>query len=160
MQARPVAERWRIAALWTCLAVFVLRVLGQLEVLLLAPSLLPPFGAWESGLVPYVLLLPLQILLIAALTVMAVDHGRGGGFFWVSGDSTRLRLRLCAAIYAAVMAVRLAVTALLPPHTLLARGLIPICAHWDLALFMVLLSYAPARAAEPPMSAAHPGIRI
>jgi hypothetical protein len=136
-------ECWRIAGLWACLALFVLRVLGQLEVLLLAPPYLPPFAAWESGLVPYAALLPAQILLIAWMAVITAEHTRGAGVFWVARAATRQRLRALACVYALVMALRLAITVALPPHTLLERGLIPILAHWDLALFLVLVSRTP-----------------
>jgi hypothetical protein len=143
MSGPGATERWRIAGLWACLALFLLRVLGQLEVLLLAPPYLPPFGAWESGLVPYAALLPAQILLIAWMAVITAEHTRGAGVFWVARTATRRRLRALACLYALVMALRLAITVALPPHTLLERGLIPILAHWDLALFMVLVSRTP-----------------
>lgn len=135
-------ERWRITGLWACLALFTVRVVGQAEVLLLAPHGLPPFQAWESGLVPYPLLLPAQMLLIAWMAVIAAENTRGSGFFWVTREVTRQRLRMIAGIYAAVMALRLVVTIARPPHTVLDRGLIPIIAHWDLALFMVLVANA------------------
>lgn len=144
--SRSARERWRIAALWFCLGVFILRVFGQIEVLLLQPNFLPSFNAWESGLVPYALLLPIQILLIAWMASIAVEHTRGEGFFWVEAPGPRRRLRVFASLYAAAMAVRLAVTAMIPPHTVLNRGLIPIVAHWDLATFMALVSLAPAPA--------------
>ena len=67
----------RRTLIWLCLAVFVIRVVAQVEVSLCAPSWLLPFRAWESGLVPYPALLPAQILLIAWMTVIAVDHPRG-----------------------------------------------------------------------------------
>ena len=38
-----------------------------------------------------------------------------------------------AAVYSSVMLLRLVVTAALPPHSVIDRGLIPILAHWDLA---------------------------
>jgi hypothetical protein len=138
-------ERWRITGLWVCLAIFAARVVGQAEVLVLAPAGLPPFAAWESGLVPYALLLPVQILLIAWMAVIATENTRGSGFFRVSSASTRRRLRTLAVAYATAMALRLAITMALPPHTLLERGLIPILAHWDLALFMVLVANTPRR---------------
>ena len=47
--------------LWICIALFFVRVLGQIEVLLLAPDWLPPMAAWYSGLLPYPILLPAQI---------------------------------------------------------------------------------------------------
>jgi hypothetical protein len=144
-----MSQRWRVALLWAFLALFVLRVVGQLEVLLLAPAFLPPFAAWESGLIPYALLLPVQILLIGWMSVIADQHTRGSGFFWVTKSRTRRRLRLFAALYAGAMLVRLAVTALRPPHTLLERGLIPITAHWVLASFIALLALAPAHRRGP-----------
>jgi len=131
-------ERRRSLALWLCLSIFVARVMGQIEVVLLAPSWLPPFRAWESGLIPYSVLLPIQILLIAWMAIIAADHWRGSGYFWLKRESTRRRLKLIAGIYFAVMLLRLVITVAIPPHTLLERGLIPIIAHWDLAAFMYL----------------------
>lgn len=130
----------RPALMWLCLAAFVIRVLGQVEVSLCAPAWLPPFRAWESGIVPYPVLLPAQILLIAWMMVIAADHWRGSGFFWVTTSGTRRALRFFAVIYAATMLLRLVITAALPPHTLLERGLIPVIAHWDLAAFIWLAS--------------------
>jgi hypothetical protein len=131
-------DRTREMLLWLCLSLFVIRVVGQVEVVLLAPSWLPPFRAWESGLIPYSVLLPIQILLIAWMAIIASDHSRGSGYFWVTQGLTRRRLRLIAGIYFAVMCIRLAMTVAIPPHTLLERGLIPIIAHWDLAAFIYL----------------------
>jgi len=133
-------ERRRCAALWLCLAIFVARVVGQIEVLLLAPRWLPPFMAWESGWVPYPVLLPVQILLIGLMAAIASDHNRGCGPTWVTHTRTRRRLTAFAAAYAALMLLRLVVTAALPPHSLVDRGLIPILAHWDLAGFIALLA--------------------
>jgi len=136
-------EHRRRRALWLCLAVFVVRVFGQIEVLLLAPPWLPKFSAWESGLIPYAVLLPLQILLIGWMAVIASDHSRGSGPMWVESSLVRKRLKAFAVVYASVMLLRLVVTAALPPHTLIARGLIPIVAHWDLAGFVALLARTP-----------------
>jgi hypothetical protein len=41
------------------------------------------------------------------------------------------------------MLVRLVITAVLPPHSVIDRGLIPILAHWDLAGFIALLARTP-----------------
>jgi hypothetical protein len=131
-------DRRRQIALWLCLSLFVVRVIGQVEVALLSPSWLPPFRAWESGLIPYSLLLPIQIALIAWLAIIAADHWRGSGYFWVTQGVTRSRLKLIAGIYFAVILVRLVITAAIPPHALLERGLIPVIAHWDLAAFIYL----------------------
>jgi hypothetical protein len=143
------SERRRCLGLWLCLATFTLRVLGQAEVLLLQPSFLPPLRAWDSGLIPYPLLLPLQVLLIAWLAVIAADHTRGSGTFWVSDPRRARALRVFAALYAAVTLCRLLATLALAPHTLLDRGLIPIVAHWDLAAFAALLGMTPRSHTAP-----------
>src|SRR5271156_273305 len=105
--SRPILitypEGWRQMLLWLCLSIFVVRVIGQIEVVLLSPSWLPPFRAWESGLIPYALLLPIQILLIAWMAIIAADHWRGTGSFWVTRRSTRRRLKVVASTYFAVM---------------------------------------------------------
>jgi hypothetical protein len=38
--------------LWTCVALFAARVVGQLEALLVGPGWLPDMDAWYSGLLP------------------------------------------------------------------------------------------------------------
>jgi len=136
-------ERWRSLALWLSLSLFAARVIGQIEVVILSPSWLPPFRAWESGLIPYSVLLPIQLVLIAWMAIVATDHWRGSGYFWVTHRSTRRRLKISAAIYFAVMLLRLVITAAVPPHTLLERGLIPVIAHWDLAAFIYLTARTP-----------------
>ena len=65
---------------------------------------------------------------------------------WVTHNRTRRRLTAFATVYAGLMLLRLVVTAALPPHSLIDRGLIPILAHWDLAGFIALLSRTPAEA--------------
>jgi hypothetical protein len=55
------------ALLWSCIALFAARVLGQFEVLLVSPDWLPGMEAWYSGLLPYYLLLPVQIAILMRL---------------------------------------------------------------------------------------------
>jgi hypothetical protein len=57
--------------LWICIGLFFARVVGQLEVLLLAPDWLPPMDAWYSGLLPYPVLLPVQIALLMLMSIVA-----------------------------------------------------------------------------------------
>jgi len=133
-------ERWRRKALWLSLSLFAVRVIGQIEAVLAAPPWLPPFRAWESGLIPYSLLLPIQILLIAWMAIIAAEHWRGSGRFCVTQEATRCRLKISAGMYFAAMLLRLAITAAIPSHTLTERGLIPVIAHWDLAAFIYLMA--------------------
>lgn len=143
------SERRRCLALWVCWSIFAVRAIGQAEVLILQPRWLPAFAAWESGFVPYALLLPVQICLLALMAATVADHRRGSGTLWPKTVLTRRRLERFACAYAFVMVVRLLVTAAIPPHTLLDRGLIPIVAHWDLALFLALCARAPGTCATP-----------
>jgi hypothetical protein len=138
----------RRLALWLCLGIFLVRVVGQIEVLLLSPCWLPPFSAWESGIIPYPLLLPLQILLIAWMAASASDHNRGNGPMWVERPQIRRRLNVFAVVYASTMLLRLMFTVALPPHSVSDRGLIPILAHWDLAGFVALLARTPPSSAR------------
>ena len=66
----------RIRVLWICVGLFLLRVLGQLEVVLIAPAWLPPMEQWYSGLLPYPLLLPAQILILMLMTGLVVRELR------------------------------------------------------------------------------------
>jgi hypothetical protein len=66
---------------------------------------------------------------------------RGRGFFWPTRRAVRIGLRVFASLYAAVMAVRLAVT---------MDGVIPVIFHWVLASFVWLVSIAPQRSEETP----------
>ncbi|HEY8510039.1 MAG TPA: hypothetical protein VIL32_16880 [Steroidobacteraceae bacterium] len=137
------AERLRIAGLWLCTLLFFGRVTGQVEVLLLEPPWLPPMEAWYSGLLPYWLLLPLQILLLMLMSAIAWDHWKGSGALRPARAATRIALRAFAAAYATAMLVRLIVALSMPPHELLASGIIPVAFHWVLAGFLLLVSFAP-----------------
>src|ERR1700761_3887349 len=87
-----VFERLRRYALFLSLTLFMMRVAGQLIAGLCEPSWLPPFSAWESGLLPYWILLPVQIALMAWTIVIIIHHFKGAGRFWVQGLSTRITL--------------------------------------------------------------------
>jgi hypothetical protein len=68
-------------ALWTLLALFALRVLGQLLVLLGVAPFLPPMDDWQSGLLPYPLLLASQVLILALCATICMQFSRGRGYF-------------------------------------------------------------------------------
>lgn len=137
------AERLRIAGLWLCTLLFLGRVTGQFEVLLLEPEWLPPMQAWYSGLLPYSLLLPVQILLLMLMSAISYDHWKGSGALRPARAASRIALRSFAAIYAGAMLIRLIVALSMPPHELLASGIIPVAFHWVLAGFLLLVSFAP-----------------
>jgi hypothetical protein len=54
-------ERWRSSALWLCLSLFVVRVIGQIEVVVVSPHWLPPFRAWDPGSFPTLCCCPFKL---------------------------------------------------------------------------------------------------
>jgi hypothetical protein len=115
--------------LWICIALFFLRVIGQVEVLLLEPAWLPPMSAFYSGLLPYPILLPLQVALLMLMCVLALRQSTvPGSRIW----------RQIAFIYFAIMAARLAWCVSVYGRDFYLHGGIPVAFHWVLALFLVV----------------------
>ena len=129
------AAQLRIFVLWACTGLFLLRVLGQLEVVLIAPAWLPPMEQWYSGLLPYPLLLPAQIAILMLMTGLVVSEMRGARRW-----HNRNRLRVAALIYFAAMLARLIIQYLRGADDVIAAGGIPVAFHWVLALFLLVLS--------------------
>src|SRR6267154_2328683 len=94
------------AVLWICIGLFFARVVGQIEVLLVAPNWLPAMQAWYSGLLPYPLLLPIQIALLMLMCVLAIGT-RTAPRLRGAADRTAAILRALAIVYVVVMVVRL-----------------------------------------------------
>jgi hypothetical protein len=138
-------DRARIVVLWVCVGLFFLRVIGQIEVLLLAPSWLPPMNAWYSGLLPYPLLLPAQIVLLMLMSVVVVREMRTGDIAHVRTARWRPWARTAALVYFAVMLLRLVIQFVRGADDVIAAGGIPVAFHWVLALFLLVLSRAPRR---------------
>ena len=78
--ATSSAQRWAWV-LWLLSGLFLARVLGQIVVILLEPAWLPPMGEWYSGLLPYPLLLPVQMVILAVMLWINVGVMRGSGYF-------------------------------------------------------------------------------
>ena len=66
---------------------FLVRVAGQLAVALFAPGFLPPMELWYSGLVPYPVLLPLQVLILACQARVVASLWRGASRPGVARES-------------------------------------------------------------------------
>jgi hypothetical protein len=131
----------RIVVLWVCIGMFLLRVLGQIEVVLIAPAWLPTMDQWYSGLLPYPLLLPAQILILMLMTGLTVNEMRrphdAPGREW---------LRVVALFYFAAMLVRLILQFMRGADDVIAAGGIPVAFHWVLALFLLVLARTVDRA--------------
>jgi hypothetical protein len=146
---RPVSAA---TLLWTCVALFAARVIGQLETLLVAPRWLPDMDAWYSGLLPSPVLLPAQIAILRLMAIVAWNPRVRSGAFARARPRAAQALRMFAGIYFAVMAIRLAVNIQANGFDFWREGAIPVAFHWVLALFILVSgrgSAVPDRARVP-----------
>jgi uncharacterized protein len=122
--------------LWCLLGLFVIRVIAQ--PLSLAVSQLPDFESWQSGVVPYPLLLATQVLIAAVFAILAasvsaatVNPRRGMGMLFLAVGAT----------YFGAMLARLVLGAtLLSNHHWFARPL-PTTFHLVLAGFLLVYGH-------------------
>lgn len=112
---------------------FVVRVAGQIFVALRAPAWLPPMHEWN--LMPYRLLLPIQLVFVAVMAAIAVGLASGEGD--TRHSSFGAFLIVLGAVYAASMVVRYAVRMRRRPGERWFGGAIPIVFHLVLAAFLV-----------------------
>jgi len=132
-------------------ALFFARVAGQALVAFAGVSWLPPMGAWYSGLLPYPVLLPVQILILAVQLTIDWQVWRGAGLFARPRRRVGRALRGFSYVYALAMLVRWLVTR--------THG-IPIAFHWVLAAYLFTLGgyYAGAGAAGSRLSLRRRGV--
>ena len=132
----PFRARSAAVLLWGCVILFAARVIGQIEALLLGPSWLPDMDAWFSGLLPYYLLLPAQIVILMLMAVVAWNRRIRDGTFARAHPRVAGTLRFLACAYFLVMAVRLGVNVIDNGADFWREGAIPVAFHWVLALFL------------------------
>ena len=125
--------------LWFLLFLFCLRVAGQALVATFAVPFLPPMQQWYSGVIPYPILLPVQILIIGVLAKVATDFTRRRGFFVVPRRTMGRLLQWFSYLYWGGMAVRYVVSMALHPERRWLGGTIPIFFHCVLATFLFVV---------------------
>jgi hypothetical protein len=126
---------------------FFLRVLGQALVAFMGVTFLPAMPEWYSGLLPYPLLLPVQLVILAIQGKVSLDLARGRGFFVVRRPGPGRGLQVFAAVYFVAMVLRYALTmAWYPERRWLGTGTIPVVFHWVLAAYLFALGRFLARA--------------
>ncbi len=154
---RVAASRTASAAtlLWSCVALFAARVIGQLEALLVSPPWLPDMEAWFSGLLPYHALLPAQIAILMLMAVVAWNPRVRNGSFARSHPRAAQALRILAGIYFVVMVVRLGVNVIANGTDFWRAGAIPVAFHWVLALFVLVSGRASEAMGRVRMPAQH-----
>lgn len=121
--------------LWLCSIAMLLRVVGQFVVYLRAPVWLPPMPQWQSGLVPYRVLLATQAVVLALMFWIAIDFARASGV-WVQPLPRLGRVVLIwSYLYAGAMVVRYVIRMTRRPTERWFGGTIPIVFHTVLAMF-------------------------
>jgi hypothetical protein len=125
---------------------FLARVAGQALVVFLGVSWLPPVDAWYSGLLPYPILLPAQVVILAVQAAVDWAAWTGRESFVRPRPRAARALRWFSYAYALAMAIRYGVT---------GSHAIPVAFHWVLAVYVYTLAgiWRPA----PPAGAAIAG---
>jgi hypothetical protein len=118
--------------LWILLSLFACRVFGQLLVAAGLAPFLPPMDDWQSGLLPYPLLLASQIVILGLLAMVCVQFSRGKGYLVRRRPWLATPLWTIGWIYALGMVVR---------YSLLRRDAIPVLFHLVLASFLLLVAH-------------------
>jgi hypothetical protein len=121
-------------ALFTLL--FMLRVLGQVLVVSLRPSWLPPMEGENWNLVPYGVLLPAQLIILVVMAFVIVGVSAEVPPFGARKASLGPILMTLSAVYAGVMALRYIVRMVRRPDQRWFGGTIPIVFHMVLASFL------------------------
>ena len=116
---------------------FVLRVLGQIVVVTRAPAWLPPQTGENWNLVPYRILLPSQLAILALMILIVRGVCLEYGAFGTRRTALGTFLVVASAIYAHVMAARYVVRMKRKPEARWFGGAIPIVFHMVLAAFLL-----------------------
>lgn len=122
--------------------IFAGRVAGQLLVTFGIAGPLPPVEEWQSGLLPYPILLASQIAILALMIGVA----RGWGPLVRPRPRVSVWTRRFSYLYFGGMIARYLITMVLAPEMRWHHGSIPIAMHLGLAIYL----YAFARVIAPP----------
>lgn len=121
--------------LWLFTVLLIGRVAGQLIVATKAPKWLPPMEQWQSGLLPYPVLVAGQAVVLTLMIWISIDFSRRTGL-WVQPMP---RLGLAAVwwsyLYFGAMVVRYIRRMVTRPDQRWLGGTIPIIFHSIVAAF-------------------------
>ncbi|MBS1953458.1 MAG: hypothetical protein JST89_04705 [Cyanobacteria bacterium SZAS-4] len=137
---RQKADRKDFFPLSVLLVLFCLRVAGQLLVVLYQVPFLPPMQEWQSGLLPYSVLLALQVLIIGTFIKVCRDFYAQDGFFYEAKAALAEPLMTFGKAYVVLNAVRLLIWQTAFGHHIWFAGIIPIVFHFVLASFLIIVA--------------------
>lgn len=120
---------------------FVLRVLGQVLVAFFGIDFLPAMEHWYSGLLPYPILLPIQIVMIIVMVRIIGDVTRGSRIFSIPKRRIGIFLKWFSSLYFLSMVVRYMYTMARHPELRWFGHTIPIWFHMVLAAFLYTYSH-------------------
>ena len=121
--------------LWILTALLVGRVAGQLIVAGWAPRWLPPMEQWQSGLLPYPVLVAGQAIVLTLMIWISWDFSRGAGFWVQPRPTLGLAALWWSYLYFGAMVVRYIVRMTRRPDQRWLGGTIPIIFHSLVAAF-------------------------
>ena len=133
--AGPLGSRDAARYLTLFTLLFLARVAGQIIVLRRAPDWLPRMERENWNLVPYRILLPGQLLLLALMAAIIAGVWRRRPPFGVEHAATGRVLIAASALYATIMALRYVIRMARRPAERWFGGAIPIVFHMVLAAF-------------------------
>jgi hypothetical protein len=125
---------------WLFTILLTARVVGQFVVVMRAPRWLPPMEQWQSGLLPYPILLAGQIVVLTLMVWISVDFTNGAGRFV---DPRRPVIGLAIVwfsyLYFGAMVVRYIIRMHRRPDQRWLGGTIPIIFHSFVAVFLYVV---------------------
>ena len=121
--------------LWILTVLLVGRVVGQLIVATRAPRWLPPMEQWQSGLLPYSVLVAGQAIVLTLMIWISWDFSRGEGFWVRPRPTLGLAALWWSYLYFGAMVIRYIVRMARRPDQRWLGGTIPIIFHALVAVF-------------------------
>ncbi|MFO7543626.1 MAG: hypothetical protein R6W97_12585 [Thiobacillus sp.] len=123
--------------LWLFTGLFVLRVAGQVLVAIRPRSWLPPMAQWN--LVPYSILLPIQLVFIAVMLWIDLAFTSNSGIAVARHPEFGRFLLVFSAVYAGAMPIRYTLRMRRRPDQRWFGGTIPMVFHLVLASYLYTL---------------------
>jgi uncharacterized protein len=101
---------------------------------------LPPINEWQSGLLPYPMLLAAQTMILALMAVMNTGVQRERGPLAIVSFRSARVVRTFSYVYFVAMVLRYVLTMAFIPERRWLGGVIPIVFHVVLALYLFVWS--------------------
>lgn len=122
--------------LWLFTVLLLMRVIGQIVVVLCAPRWLPPMHQWQSGLLPYPVLLFGQTVVLTLMIWVSRDFSRGSGTFLHPPSGIPAAVAVFSYVYLGGMIVRYIIWMTRRPDQRWFGGTIPMIFHCVVATFL------------------------